>query len=146
MFYQLFHTVILPDWTLKNGVSLILPSNIQNDFLKSCEGFLRYSNLSSQISTWMELDGARHIFWINSNNGTFIALQMKSFGSKKNSNYMQGLKSAILAIFHTGLVWPCPDSTALKNPLLVFKNYFCFGFLWIPSSAQRFQFHMLGVG
>ena len=56
---------------------------------------------------------------------------------KKNSNYMQGLKSAILAIFQTGPGWPCPISTALKNPLLDFKKYFCFGFLWIPSSAGR---------
>ena len=69
--------------TLKNGVSLILPSNIQKGFLKSCEGFLRYSNLSSQIGTWTELDRAWDIFWIKSNNGTFIAPQLKSFGRKK---------------------------------------------------------------
>ena len=93
----------------KNETSLILPSSIhsnikQKDFLKSCEGFLRWSNLSSQISTWTELDGAWYIFWIESNiaercvfpvsfpanwqnaphcNGTFIAPQMKSFGPKK---------------------------------------------------------------
>ena len=37
---------------------------------------------------------------------------------------MQGLTSVILAIFQTG----CLVSTALKNPSLDFKNYFCFGF------------------
>ena len=30
----------------------------------------------------MELDGARDIFWIKSNNGAYIAPQMKSFGTK----------------------------------------------------------------
>ena len=29
------------------------------------------------------MDEARDIFWIKSQNGTFIALQMKSFGPKK---------------------------------------------------------------
>ena len=54
---------------------------------------------------------------------------------KKNSNYMQGLKSAILAIFQRGPGWPCPVSTALKNPSWDFKNYFCFRFL--NSNAGR---------
>ena len=44
---------------------------------------------------------------------------------KKISNYMQGLKSVILAIFQTGLGWLCPVSLALKNPSVDFKNYFC---------------------
>ena len=35
--------------------------------------------------------------------------------TKKNLNYMHGLKSAILAIFQKGLGWPCPVSAALKN-------------------------------
>ena len=50
---------------------------------------------------------------------------------------MQGLKSANLATFQTGPEWPCPISAALKNPSLDFKNYFCFGFLRIPSNAGR---------
>ena len=37
---------------------------------------------------------------------------------------MQGLKSAILAIFQNGLGWLCPVSAALKNPSQEFKNYF----------------------
>ena len=45
---------------------------------------------------------------------------------KKNSNSMQGLKSAILAIFQRGPGWP---SAAFKNPPLDLKNYFCFRFL-----------------
>ena len=36
--------------------------------------------------------------------------------AKKILNSMQGLKSAILAIFQRGPQWPCPVSTALKNP------------------------------
>ena len=42
-------------------------------------------------------------------------------------NSMQGLKSAILAIFPRGLGWPCPVSAALKNPSVDLKNYFCIG-------------------
>ena len=76
------------------------------------------------------------IFWINSNNGTFIALQMKSFGSK-NFKLHAGVKKCHFDNLSdragmTGLV-----STTLKNPLLDFKNYFCFGFLWIPSNVGR---------
>jgi hypothetical protein len=37
---------------------------------------------------------------------------------------MRGLKSAILAIFHTGLEWPCTVSAALKNPSQDSKNIF----------------------
>ena len=59
--------------------------------------------------------GACDIFWIKSINET-LAL--------KNSNYKQGLESAILAIFQRGLGWPCPASMALKNPLLGFKHSF----------------------
>ena len=40
---------------------------------------------------------------------------------------MQGLKSAILAIFLTGLGWPCTVSAALKNPSQDFKNLFALG-------------------
>jgi hypothetical protein len=36
--------------------------------------------------------------------------------SKKKFNFMQGIKSAILAIFQNGLGWLCPVSVALKNP------------------------------
>ena len=59
--------------------------------------------------------------------GTFIALKMRSFGPPKESNYMQGLKSAILAIFQKWPGWPCPVSMALKSPSLNFKNSFVFG-------------------
>ena len=46
---------------------------------------------------------------------------------KKFSNYMQGLKSAILAIFQTGPGWPCTVSAALKNPSQDFKIIFALG-------------------
>jgi hypothetical protein len=46
---------------------------------------------------------------------------MMAFGPK---NFMQGLKSAILAIFQNGLGWLCPVSSALKNPSQVFENSF----------------------
>ena len=40
---------------------------------------------------------------------------------------MQGLKSAILAIFQRGPGWPCAVSAALKNPSVDLKNSFCIG-------------------
>ena len=45
---------------------------------------------------------------------------------------MQGLKSAILAIFQTGPGWLCPVSTALKNPSLNFKFFFL---VWVPMNS-----------
>jgi hypothetical protein len=35
--------------------------------------------------------------------------------AQKILNYMDGIKSANLAIFQKGLQWPCPVSAALKN-------------------------------
>ena len=40
---------------------------------------------------------------------------------------MQGLKSAILAIFQTGPRWPCTVSAALKNPSQISKIIFALG-------------------
>ena len=53
---------------------------------------------------------------------------------------MQGLKSAILAIFQTGPEWPSTVSAALKNPSQNFKNYFAYGadeFLAMPEGKNR---------
>ena len=62
----------------------------------------------------------------------------KFFGLLRISEvYMQGLKSAILAIFQTGLGWQCTVSAALKNPSKDFKNYFCIGCRCIPSNARE---------
>ena len=61
--------------------------------------------------------------------GQFLALQMKSLSSKQNSNFLHGLKSAILAIFHKSadrLDWPCPVSAALKNGSQIFFFFFIF--------------------
>ena len=54
---------------------------------------------------------------------------MKAFGWGKNSNFMQGLKSAILAIFRMGWNGHALLVTALKSSSQKFKNYFCLGFL-----------------
>ena len=64
----------------------------------------------------MQMDGAWDTVWIKSQNGTFLGLQMKSFGRKKKLSSMHGLKSAILAILPeisqlAGLA--CPPSAAL---------------------------------
>ena len=85
----------------------------------------------------MHMDGAWDTFWVKSQNGTFIALQMKSFGTKYFQISSTGLKvpiwqffwmgwdgHAILAIFLNGLGWPCPLKSALKNPSQELKNIF----------------------
>ena len=71
----------------------------QKYFFDSTKSFFEITHLSIFIHMDKLLDGAWDIFWIKSGNDTFIALQMKAFGPKKISNFMQGLKSAILAIF-----------------------------------------------
>ena len=53
------------------------------EFLKSREPILRKSYLSTFIHINKHMDGAWDTFWIKSLNGTFIVLQMKSFGTKK---------------------------------------------------------------
>ena len=57
----------------------------------------------------------------------FLSTSNKGIWPKRISNFMQGSKSAILAIFQTGPWWPCSVSAALKNPSQEFKNFFCFG-------------------
>ena len=49
---------------------------------------------------------------------------------------MQGLKSAILAIFQNGLGCLCPFSPALNNPSQELKNYFCFVCRWISRKTE----------
>ena len=46
---------------------------------------------------------------------------------------MQGLKSAILAIFLNGPGWPCPVSAAIKNPSRI-KKIFLF---WVPMNTKK---------
>ena len=53
------------------------------EFFKSREPILRKSYLSTFIHINKHMDGAGDIFWIKSLNGTFLALQIKSFGPKK---------------------------------------------------------------
>ena len=80
----------------KESKNLLTLNPKQKYFFNSRKGFLRQSHLSTFIHLDKHLDGAWDKFWIQSQNGTFIALQMKAFGPKI---FMQGLKSAILAVF-----------------------------------------------
>ena len=58
------------------------------------------------------MDGACDKFWIKSTNGTFIALQIKSFGPKKKFTLQAGVKKCHLGNLGKGwngfalLVWP----------------------------------------
>ena len=47
---------------------------------------------------------------------------MKAFGLK-NSNLVQGFKSAILVIFQRDLGWRCPVSTRLKKALIGINSF-----------------------
>ena len=53
----------------------------QKEFLKSCEGFLRWSNSFYHSDKY--LDGVWYTLWIKSMKGTFTAPEMKSFGPPK---------------------------------------------------------------
>ena len=50
----------------------------------------------------MHMDGAWDTFWIKSQNGTFIALQMKSFGPKKFQISSTGKKVPFWQFFRMG--------------------------------------------
>ena len=50
----------------------------------------------------MHMDGAWGTFWIKSQNGTFIALQMKSFGPKKFQISSTGKKVPFWQFFRMG--------------------------------------------
>jgi len=68
---------------------------------------------------------------------TLFSTSNKGIWPKKISDFMHGLKSAILAIFQDGLGWLCPVSAALKNPSQEFKNSFCFGCRLIPRKTGK---------
>ena len=80
------------------------------------------------------MGGAGTIFWIKSVNGTFLALQINSFGSQKTKLHA-GVKGAILVIFHDRLEWLCPVSAAFNNPSQELKISFCFGCRYIPRKT-----------
>ena len=121
-----------------NPVQFCLPALLgihrnprHKEFLKSSKGFLRlYSNLSSQISTWTDL---RH-FWINSNNGTFIAFQMKSFGSK-NFKLHAGVKKCHFGNFsdRARMVVLCQ-----YGPQEFLTGFQKFLLLWVPKNSQQY--------
>ena len=75
----------------------------------------------------MHMDGAWDTFWIKSQNGTFIALQMKSFGPKKFQISSTGKKVPFWQFFRIG--W---DGHALlgrpsRIPHRNWKNIFVLG-------------------
>ena len=59
------------------------------------------------------LDGAWDKFWIKSQNGTFIALQMKAFVKTKKIKFHAGVKKCYFGSF---LEWAMMVSVAIKNP------------------------------
>ena len=71
----------------------------QKDFFNSCKGFLKLSHLSTCIHLDKHLDGAYDIFWIESLNGTFLALQTKAFGPKKKIKFHAGVKQCHFGTF-----------------------------------------------
>ena len=85
--YVVLHTVVLPDWTLKNGPFLMLPSSIARkssatEAKRIFEILWGILEIIRFILWDKQLDGAWDILWIKLENGTFIASQMKSFGPK----------------------------------------------------------------
>ena len=68
----------------------------------------------------MHMDGAWDTFWIKSKNGTFIALEIKSFGPKK-IKYHPRVKKCHFGNF-SEWAW-----MALKNPSQELKKYFFLG-------------------
>ena len=71
------------------------------------------------------LSDKRDIFCKKIIKGTFLALQMESFGPK-NSNYMQGLKSA-------GMALPCQKGPQ-ESCQAVFQKFFLF---WVAMNCQQ---------
>ena len=75
----------------------------------------------------MHMDGAWGTFWIKSQNGTFIALQMKSFGPKKFQISSTGKKVPFWLFFRVG--WD--GSALLGQPSRIsqrnWKNIFALG-------------------
>ena len=99
----------------------------KKEFLKSREPFLRKSYLSTFIHINKHMDGAWDIFWIKSLNGTFIVLQMKSFGPKKIQISSTGKKVPFWQFFR--IFKNCQNGTFLP----VHENQKIFGpkaFIW----------------
>ena len=65
------------------------------------------------------------MFWMKSLGGTFKALQKKYLCILVQIFFELHacVKSAILAIFQKGLVWPCLVSAALKNCIIAFEKF-----------------------
>ena len=81
----------------------------------------------------MHMDGAWDTFWIKSQNGTFIALQMKSFGPKKFKISSTGKKVPFWQFFRMG--W---DGRALlgRPSRIPHRNWKIIFFLSAEFSSQ----------
>ena len=125
----------------KNMPFLFLPSSIARDsqepqtkrFFEIQRGILDRDILSDK-----HLDGAGRslrIFWINSNNDTFIALQMKSFGSKKIKLHA-GVKKCHFGNFsdRAGMAVQCQCGP--QESLTGFQKFFLH---WVPMNSQQCQ-------
>ena len=88
------------------------------EFLNPREPILKKSYLSTFIHIDKHMDGARDIFWIKSLNGTFLALQIKSFGPK-NFDFHAWVKKC-----HFGNFWKFWKiaKMALFYPCMKIKN------------------------
>ena len=133
-FFTLFFHQIEPQ---KKGHFLILPSSSARNsqelktkrIFQIQRGILEIIQFIQFIHLEKHLDGAWDTFGKKITQWHFHSASKEDIWPKNFSNSMQGLKSAIMAIFQRGPGWPCPVSTALKNPSLDLKNSFCFEFL-----------------
>ena len=81
----------------------------------------------------MHMDGARDTFWVKSQNGTFIALQMKSFGPKK-FKFHPRVKKCHFGNFSewAGMAVPC--QVGPQESLTGIEKLFL---SWVPINVQK---------
>ena len=95
-----------------NFRSCLIGRSWYNHFLSFSMGGNRNNPI---YSIFMQMDGARGTLWINGIKDYFLLIKWSHL-APKNSIFMQGLKSTILANFPEiadWLDWPCPISAAL---------------------------------
>ena len=99
------------------------------EFFKSREPILRKSYLSTFIHINKHMDGARDIFWIESLNGTFLALHIKSFGPKNFWFSCMGKKVPFWQFFR--IFKNCQNGTSL--PMHENQNFWGTKCLYLKS-------------
>ena len=106
-YHELFYCSIL----FQEFHSLMLSSAKSHSF-RNLRGILPYFLIRSLFL----IRKSRRNIYLPIEKFTTSKLEFKYHGIQiQNSNSMQRLKTAILAIFQKGLGWPCPVSAALKN-------------------------------